>query len=70
MIKTYTFFVNGNTYCTNKLITISDLLKYFRYESGLFIIEFNNSISHEKDWSNIKINESDKIEIITIVGGG
>lgn len=69
MIKNI-FFLNGNKYATNTSITISDLLKYFNYNSNLFIIEYNNYICHEKNWSTTIINPSDKIEVITIVGGG
>ncbi len=64
------FFLNGNKYSTNTSITISDLLKYFNYNSTLFIIEYNNYICHEKKWSTTIIKSSDKIEVITIVGGG
>ena len=64
------FFLNGNKYSTNTSITISDLLKYFNYNSTLFIIEYNNYICHEKNWSTTFIKSSDKIEVITIVGGG
>ena len=62
--------MNGNQYSTNNLITISELLLYFNYNSIPFIVEYNNCICYEKDWSNITIEPFDKLEIVTIVGGG
>jgi len=64
------FFLNGQKYFTNSKITVSDLLKYFDYKSSLLVLEYNNSVCSEKTWSQIVINNNDKIEIVTIVGGG
>ena len=69
-MKKYTFFVNGVKYSSDQLITISQLLLYFNYQSTLFIIEHNNAICHQKNWLNTRLKTDDKIEIITIVGGG
>lgn len=69
-MKKYTFFVNGIKYSTDQLITISQLLLYFNYQSTLFIIEHNNLICHQKNWLNTTLKTDDRIEIITIVGGG
>lgn len=65
-----TFFINGQQFFTNKNLTINDILEYFNYRNSLFVIEYNNLICDRNEWSKIKINSNDKIEIITIVGGG
>jgi sulfur carrier protein len=65
-----TFYINGQQFFANKNLTIKDILEYFNYRNNLFIIEYNNLICDRNEWSKIKINYNDKIEIITIVGGG
>jgi thiamine biosynthesis protein ThiS len=64
------FFLNGYKFYTIKDLTINDVLKYFNYQNSLFVIEYNNLICDKNEWSKIKINNKDVIEIITIVGGG
>jgi thiamine biosynthesis protein ThiS len=64
------FFLNGDQYYIEDKITLSDLLNYFNYNTSLLVLEYNNSICHKKNWNNIYIQDKDKIEIVTIVGGG
>ena len=70
MSKLITFFLNGQQYYSNNAISLSDLLNYFNYNSSLLVLEYNNSICNKKNWNKIYINDNDKIEIVTIVGGG
>jgi sulfur carrier protein len=65
-----TFFFNGNEYYTKRSITLEDLLNYFDYNSSIFVIEHNHFICNKNKWKEIKIQQNDTIEIITIVGGG
>ena len=64
------FYFNGQKYSTVELVTLSDLIDYFAYNSVLFVLEYNHYICNKTEWSKIEINNNDKIEIITIVGGG
>ena len=34
------------------------------------VLEYNNFICNKKEWTKIFITNNDKIEIVTIVGGG
>jgi sulfur carrier protein len=70
MSKKITFFLNGQEYYTTNPISLFDLLKYFDYNSSLLVLEYNNFVCNQKNWNKILINENDKIEIVTIVGGG
>jgi thiamine biosynthesis protein ThiS len=72
MSKINTFLLNGQKYHINKKyeITLHDLIGYFNYNTSLLVLEYNNLICSEKDWKNILITNEDKIELITIVGGG
>ena len=64
------FLVNGKKYSTNRAINIFDLINYFGYDNSLLVLEYNNLISNKKNWKKIFIQNQDKIEIVTIVGGG
>nr|QXM17199.1 Thiamine biosynthesis protein [Chaetoceros muellerii] len=64
------FFFNGKEYYITTLISLNDLLNYFNYDSSIFVVEYNHYICNKNNWKKITIQENDKIEIITIVGGG
>ena len=70
MPKLKYFFLNGQKYFTEHKLTIVELLKYFNYNSSLLVLEYNNLICNKKNWNHIYIKNNDKIEIVTIVGGG
>lgn len=70
MTKLKNFFLNGQEYHIDNGITILELLNYFNYNSSLVVLEYNNFICNKKNWSDIYIQTNDKIEIVTIVGGG
>jgi thiamine biosynthesis protein ThiS len=64
------FFVNGHEFYTDVDITLFDLIYYFNYTTSLFVLEYNNLICEKIQWDKIIIGNKDKIEIVTIVGGG
>lgn len=64
------FFFNGDEYYIESKITLLNLIQYFNYDESLIILEYNNLICNKKDWKDVKIKDKDKIEILTIVGGG
>ena len=65
-----TFFLNGKKFLIKKNITLKEIINYFNYNTSLYIVEYNNLICNEDKWEYIKITLDDKIEIISIVGGG
>jgi sulfur carrier protein len=64
------FILNGHNYCTEHEITISELLDYFNYNTSLLVLEYNNLICEKKNWNRLILQNNDRIELITIVGGG
>lgn len=64
------FFLNGNKYVTSFELTILELINYFNYNTSLLVLEYNSLICNKKNWDQIKLKNNDKIEIVTIVGGG
>ena len=70
MSKDKTFFFNGEKYLIRQKINLLELINYFNYNTSLLVLEYNNLICNKKNWNKIYINNNDKIEVITIVGGG
>ena len=68
-LKIY-FWVNGEKYYVLKKINLSMLIEYLGYSNLIFTLEYNQIICDKPHWNDIILSESDKIEIITIVGGG
>jgi sulfur carrier protein len=64
------FFLNGQKYYTEHEFTIFELISYFNYNTSLLVLEYNNLICDKKNWNKITLKNNDKIELITIVGGG
>jgi thiamine biosynthesis protein ThiS len=70
MKKTKTFFLNGEEYITDQNINLFDVINYFNYNQSLLVLEYNKFICPKKPWPNIFLKNKDRIEIVTIVGGG
>jgi len=70
MSETRVFFLNGEKYSINNKVTLLELIHYFNYNTSLLVLEYNNSICNQKNWNEIQIENNDKIEVVTIVGGG
>lgn len=70
MTQITSFFLNGQLYSTKTDITILDLILYFNYNDSLLVIEYNQIICDKQKWNQIFLQNQDKIEIVTIVGGG
>ncbi len=70
MTKIKTFFLNGQEYCSEGNFSLLNVLQYFNYNLSLIVLEYNNFICIKQNWSKIQIKNGDKIEIVTIVGGG
>ena len=70
MTQIKNFFLNGEPYYTKQNINLFELIHYFNYNDSLLVLEHNNLICNKKKWKKIFIKDYDKIEIVTIVGGG
>lgn len=64
------FSLNDQFYYIDQTITLLDLIRYFNYNRSVLVLELNKLICNKDKWSNIVISDQDKIEIVTIVGGG
>ena len=70
MTHIYNFFLNGEKYYITEKRTLLELIDYFNYNTSLLVLEYNNSICNKQSWNKIYIQSNDRIEIVTIVGGG
>ena len=64
------FLVNGNLYYVNKETNLLKIIKYFNYSESLLVVEYNRLICNKTEWNKIIIKDHDRIELVTIVGGG
>ena len=64
------FILNGQEYYTEHEFTIFELISYFNYNTSLLVLEYNNLICDKKNWDKIHVKNNDRIELVTIVGGG
>ena len=65
--------VNGeekNIEIKNEKALLSSTLELLGYKSNSVVVEVNNLIINSKKWDNEIIKEGDRIEIVSIVGGG
>lgn len=61
------YFYNFKSY---KIFTLDDLRIFLNYKKKLIIIEYNDKIVSSENWNRIYLKNKDKVEILTIVGGG
>ena len=59
-------FINNS----NKEFTLNETLNYLGYNSNTIIVELNNLIVNYESWQENKVKDGDKLEIVSIVGGG
>ena len=64
------FKLNGLVYESAETFTLLYLLNYFGFNVQTLLIDYNGIITQKEYWDKIKIKEKDRIEILTIAGGG
>nr|YP_009243972.1 thiamine biosynthesis protein S [Sporolithon durum]AMK96214.1 thiamine biosynthesis protein S [Sporolithon durum] len=71
MITNYvTIQLNGEPFNCLSLMSLKDMLQYLGIELDLVAIEYNCEIINHDGLSNIFLKTGDKVEILTVVGGG
>lgn len=63
-------FINGEVKEIENDLNLTDLLKHFSLPETRIAIELNKEVVRKKEWENIRVKDSDKIEIVHFVGGG
>ncbi|BBC24529.1 thiamine biosynthesis protein [Pseudanabaena sp. ABRG5-3] len=70
LISMITLQVNGDDRTCEPNLTMIELLKYLGLNPRLVAVEYNGEILHRQLWENTIIQNHDRLEIVTIVGGG
>ena len=55
---------------SNKNITLNETIKLLGYSSNTVVVEVNKLIINSAEWEDKYIKNGDKLEIVSIVGGG
>lgn len=62
--------VNGESHSCSSLTQLPQLLEQLGFNPRLIAIEYNGEILHRQFWDSTQIQPGDRLEIVTIVGGG
>ncbi len=55
---------------TSKSISLNETIKLLGYSSNTVVVEVNGLIINSSEWEDKYIKSGDKLEIVSIVGGG
>lgn len=70
MIQQIELQVNGETRTCSPQMTLPQLLVQMGLNPRLLAVEYNGEILHRQFWDETEIKADDRLEIVTIVGGG
>ena len=65
-----TLQVNGDDRICDPNLSMTELLKSLGLNPRLVAVEYNGEILHRQFWGKTIIENNDRLEIVTIVGGG
>ncbi|CAN1209143.1 sulfur carrier protein ThiS [Tumidithrix helvetica PCC 7403] len=65
-----TLQVNGSDRTCAPDLTMLQLLEHLGLNPRLIAIEYNGEILHRQFWQETIVQSGDRLEIVTIVGGG
>ena len=55
---------------SNKSMSLNDTIRLLGYTSNTVVVEVNQLIINSAEWDDKYIKNGDKLEIVSIVGGG
>ncbi len=67
---TITVQVNGEEHSLTNSVTLPEFLSQIDFNPRLIAIEYNGEILHRQYWNETRLKNGDRLEIVTIVGGG
>lgn len=65
-----TLQVNGDAQQCAAGLALPDFLTQMGVNPALVVVEYNGDIVPRQQWPGIVVQEGDRLEIVTIVGGG
>ncbi len=70
MSNLITLQVNGAPHTCDSRMPLLKLLEQLRLNPRLIAVEYNGEILHRQFWTETEVKNDDRLEIVTIVGGG
>ncbi|MDH6059184.1 sulfur carrier protein ThiS [Chrysosporum bergii ANA360D] len=70
MSNQITLHVNGETRTCSPQTPLPDLLQQLGFNPRLVAVEYNGEILHRQFWLQTQLQPGDRLEVVTIVGGG
>lgn len=67
---TVAIFVNGDTQLVKPNATVADLLEQLKMNPKFLAVELNRQVVPRAEHQRTKLSANDRIEIVTLVGGG
>jgi sulfur carrier protein len=68
--QTVTLQVNGEQHQCPAAVSLPAFLERLGLNPRLVAVEYNGEILHRQFWDNTTMQDGDRLEIVTIVGGG
>lgn len=68
--RAVTLQVNGDVQSCSEGTTLPQLLTQLNMDPRLVAVEYNGEILHRQFWQTTVIKPDDRLEVVTIVGGG
>ena len=65
-----TLQVNGESQSCAMETTLPQLLEQLKMDPRLVAVEYNGEILHRQFWETTVMQTDDRLEVVTIVGGG
>ncbi|MBP0017484.1 MAG: thiamine biosynthesis protein ThiS [Cyanobacteria bacterium SBLK] len=65
-----TLQVNGDSFVCKANSSLPELLEQMELDPRLVAVEYNGEILHRQYWQTTEMKDGDRLEIVTIVGGG
>lgn len=65
-----TLQVNGEPQTCSEKTNLPKMLEQLGLNPRLVAVEYNGEILHRQYWQETELQEGDRLEIVTIVGGG
>ncbi|MBD2676445.1 MULTISPECIES: sulfur carrier protein ThiS [Nostoc] len=70
MSNEITVQINGESRSCLSETFLPDLLQQLGFNPRLVAVEYNGEILHRQFWAETKVRSGDRLEVVTIVGGG
>lgn len=70
MSDSITLQVNGETRTCAARTPLTDVLQQLGFNPRLVAVEYNGEILHRQFWTETQMQQGDRLEVVTIVGGG